>query len=93
MKEDIWKFIFMICPDSIYYTDESITTYYDKPILDCIDPNLFLDSLLQMSSSDKMILFQALPSRYESQKDNLIDELKWLKSIQKLLKSEAAKKN
>lgn len=92
IKEDIWKFMFMICRDSIYFSEESLTTYYDKTILNYVDPKLFVNSLLQISSSDKLVFFQSLPSRYDSQKNKLKDELEWLKNIQRLLKHEADKK-
>lgn len=85
MRENIWKFIFIICPDSIYYTDESITTYYDKPILNCIDPSLFINSFFELKSLDQITLLQSLQSRYGFNTIELLDELQWLEKIRELL--------
>ena len=86
MENDTWKFYGMIC---ISNSPEQI--YCDTPILNYIEPSVFVEKLLEMEFEDKRRVGWALTERYQFDdiNGNLLSELDWLKSVKDLLLKEA----
>jgi hypothetical protein len=97
MKSDITEFYDMICVKS--YGRKNIKHKYDKiPILKYIHPQDFVITVLSMDMDfdNKKHIFWALNERYElinvDVYRGLVEELDWLKAIQKLFFKEANKR-
>ncbi len=75
-------------------SDREESIYYDKPILQFIEPKDFLNVLLEMPNVDKRHLSNVLVKRYERvyREDDLFIEIDWLekliKEIEQYLQSE-----
>jgi hypothetical protein len=91
IQNDVGKFCRMICLDGSYRQDVSEPKYYETPILKNVSPASFLEKILQMKHEDQQFVFWSIKSRYnhENLNEKLIEELDWLKSIQRLLLEEA----
>jgi hypothetical protein len=66
--------------------------YFDTPIFNYIEPNVFLEKLSCMKHEDKEYVFKALLERYQPNNESLIEEKEWLKSIKDSLEKEAKDK-
>jgi len=94
MENDVWKFHRIICLDSSTSEDTFEPRYYDVPILNYIDPNIFFDNFLSMDHEKKLQILWSITDRYKYENINkqLLPELDWLKSIQKLFIEESRRK-
>ncbi|WP_414620820.1 P-loop NTPase fold protein [Calothrix sp. CCY 0018] len=86
MQNDTRKFYGMIC---ISNSPEQI--YCDTPILNYIEPSVFVEKLLEMEFEDRRRVGWALTERYQFDDINkqLLEELDWLQSVRDLLLKEA----
>lgn len=89
--DDFSKFRRMICYVSPSVRDDA-PTYYEAPILKYIEPSLFVEKVLAMKNEDIRSLFWMLPERYKDDSINkkLVEELEWLKSVQRLVLNEVS---
>lgn len=88
LQENSELFLNKIC-----ITKDGNNEYYKTPILACLPPKLFVDTLLKLHPSHQHTVFLALKTRYEQQgfKEELLDEQSWASSIRKLLIDESNK--
>lgn len=88
MKSDVKKFSRMI---TVSNSDDQI--YCNTPILNYLDANKFLSSLLEMQPEYRRWVAYALEARYQfvNSDSKLIDELDWLKEVGSLLEVKAEK--
>jgi hypothetical protein len=93
MCNDIFKFHQIICLDSPSGKDGDLR-YQEVPILNYIEADLFVEKISSMNSEDAQYLFWALSERYKYDNINekLVEELEWLKSVQRLLVDEASRR-
>ncbi len=87
MQDDSVKFRRMLCLGNSEDQYVTYPKYYETPILHCISPDAFIESLLAMSHRDRQCAFWVIANRYkyEDINDKLIEELEWLESVQALL--------
>ena len=83
MNTDPFKFAQMI-----FLSTSVHQSYYDKPILNYINSNDFLESFIKLKPQDRRFIARAMDERYkpECMYKILIDELDWLKEVNDLLK-------
>jgi len=94
MKSDIFKFYKMISLGNSHDKNLPARRYYETPILQHIDPNEFIKTLLSMNFQDQRSVIVALKERYnfDGINESLIKELEWLESIKDLLDQEIIKR-
>jgi len=91
MNLDVWKFYKMVVrEENLRVWDEENGKYADVPILKHIEEASFLDKFLQLSYKDKRTICYALDKRHDFKKEDLLEELDWLKRILKLIEQEVA---
>ncbi|MBE9113859.1 NTPase [Nodosilinea sp. LEGE 07298] len=93
MCNDIPKFHRMICYDSPLGQDDG-PGYHEEPVLNYIEPSLFVEKVLAMKNEDARQLLWMLSERYKHGgiNEKLIQELEWLKSIQRLVLEEVSRR-
>ncbi len=95
MENDIWQFHKMIClnnfNDLTNGRDKTHQVYFQIPIFKYINPRDFVNRFLDISFDQQKICFYSLKKRFQFKEYNikLLEELDFLKSIQKLLLLEA----
>jgi len=89
MQDDVHNFYDMIC-----LSNSPEQTYYDIPILKYIKPSVFVEKLVLMEFDNKKLVYYALKERYkfDDLNEKLLEELVWLKEVEKLLLNEISAK-
>jgi hypothetical protein len=94
---EIWKGLLEVMkndPDKFGEMITRVSSYYEIPIFKSINPQEFLNALLQLGNSDMRIIGSYLHIRYEHDHiaGKLSSELAFLKQLERLLESEADKR-
>jgi hypothetical protein len=97
MRDDVWQFRSIISlPDSqdLSYSDVQVPDYSQIAIFKYIQPNNFVEALLQLKCRDQRTVRIALKERYRYDDINkkLIEEYEWLTSVRSLLKDEVSRR-
>lgn len=94
MQSDAWNFYRMICRNNSPNWDSTNQKYCDIPILKHISKDEFIEKIIAMEVEERRIVYWALKERYkyDSNDNNLVEELEWLKSVYNLLINEANSK-
>ena len=89
MRQDVSKFFRMVC-----FSNSSEQIYYDRPILQYIDPNEFVETSLSLKPNEIGDTYLALDERYKhgNINKNLVEELHWLKGVREILKEKQKKR-
>jgi KAP family P-loop domain len=90
MQSDPGRFYRMICSTNSQRSDKKDLRYHEIPIFTYIETCKFIEKFLSMKLDDQYKILQALSERYRvaNYYKGLIEELEWLKSVQKLLLEE-----
>jgi hypothetical protein len=91
MRDDVWKFRYMISLDSSLSGIMSGPRYYDTPILNYIPPQNFVNGILDVPHRSKNYVFGAIAERYRynNLNENLLQELDWIQNVRNLILEEA----
>jgi KAP family P-loop domain len=94
MQSDPERFYRMICSTKSQPSDKKDLRYHEIPIFKYIETCKFIEKFLSMNFEGQQNVFYALSARYRvaNYYKRLLEELEWLKSIQKLLLEEANNK-
>ncbi|MBD2316445.1 P-loop NTPase fold protein [Phormidium tenue] len=90
MQNDSTKFRRMVSLSESRDGDTVEKRYYETPIFKYINPTIFIEKLLSMNLEDQRDILWTLSERYRYNNinENLVEDLKFLKSIQELLQVE-----
>lgn len=90
MKNNPMDFGFKICIRYSNNSDISEEIYHDKPIFKYLSPAKFMETVLMLSNHNIHDIFYSLQERYDFHGivEKLVDELDFLKEVQKLLLAE-----
>ncbi|MEA5582076.1 P-loop NTPase fold protein [Nodularia harveyana UHCC-0300] len=90
IQNNITKFPSILCITASSNLDIAEEKYHDYPILKYLSPKEFLKTVLMLSNENKSYIFSCIKQRYSVKyiAEKLIDELYFLKEVQKLLLAE-----
>jgi hypothetical protein len=90
MQNDSTKFRRMVSLSESQDGDTVEKRYYETPIFKYINPTIFIEKLLSMNLEDQRDILWTLSERYRYNNinKNLVEDLKFLKSIRELLQVE-----